>query len=163
MEEVSAPEPITREHDVSLFDCGNESLNEYLQKRALKNQNRFSKTYVVCNEKKVVAYYTMTVGSINRGDIVKRLGRNAPDKLGVVLLARLAVDLEWQGQGLAKGLLAEAILKTVEVSNAVGISGLLVHAVDASAIGFYTKNDFVECPVSNTLILPVEDILHNLE
>jgi GNAT superfamily N-acetyltransferase len=162
MEEISAPEIITSEHNVSQFECGNESLNEYLQKKALKTQNSFAKTYVVCSKKNVIAYYTLTVGSINREEITKKMQRNAPKQIGVVLLARLAVDENWQGKGIAKSLLIEAILKTVEVSNAVGVAGLLVHAVDENAIKFYKKHEFLECPIADSLILPLQDILNIL-
>ncbi len=161
MEEISAPELITSEHNISEFNCGDESLNEYLQKKALKSQNSFAKTYVVCSKKIVVAYYTLTVGSISRENFIKKLQRNAPKQIGIVLLARLAVDENWQGKGIAKSLLAEAILKTVEVSNAVGIAGLLVHALDENAISFYKRYDFLECAISDTLILPLKDILNN--
>lgn len=161
MEKISAPELIHSEHEISDFDCENQSLNEFLQKRALKNQTSLSKTYVVCNQKKVIAYFTLTVGSARREEVVKKLRRNAPEEIGFVLLARLAVDRNWKQQGIGKSLLREAILKTVQVSDIVGVRGLLVHALNEDAVKFYKKYDFLECPISDTLILPIEDIIDN--
>src|SRR5437660_399112 len=62
---LEAIAPLDRNHDVAGFDCGQPSLNEYLQKYALTNQqNRSGRRYVVARGRGVVGYYTLVAGSV---------------------------------------------------------------------------------------------------
>ena len=63
---LSAPVPLTSEHDLSGFDCGEPALNDWLRHRALKNESRFSRTYVVCEGNLVVAYFCILAGAVER-------------------------------------------------------------------------------------------------
>ena len=93
---ISAPESLNREHDTSQFDCGNETLNEWLTRRALKNQGSgASRTFVICSENRVVGYYAMASGSIERLAAAKAIARNMPDPIPVTALGRLAIDLQF--------------------------------------------------------------------
>ncbi|MBS0287719.1 MAG: GNAT family N-acetyltransferase [Proteobacteria bacterium] len=158
MGEIRAPEVITSEHELDEFDCGNNTLNEWLKKRALENQDKFSFTRVVCVKNKVIAYYTLVFGSINRSDMTKKMQRNAPERIPVMILGRLAVDRRWHGQGIAKHLLKEAMLKTLEASTIAATRCLLVHAIDEDADAFYKHFGFIESKVELTLMLTIEDI-----
>ena len=80
---LSAPVPLAPEHDLSTFDCGEPVLNEWLRHRALKNESRFSRTYVVCEGKRVVAYFCISAGAIERAAAPGRIRRNAPDAIPV--------------------------------------------------------------------------------
>ena len=162
MGEIKKPETISAEHVLDEFDCGNEKLNEWLNKRALKNQDKYSTTRVVCEISKVIAYYTLAYGSVNRDEMSRKIKANAPDRIPVMLLGRLAVDLRWQGKGIAKHLLKEAMQKVLEASTIAAIRGLLVHAIDDSAKDFYLQYGFLESAIDLTLLLPLEDIKNQI-
>ena len=66
--EFSAPVPLLPSHDLGAFDCGEPALNDWLKQRALKNESRFSRTYVVCEGDRVVAYYCISAGAVERAD-----------------------------------------------------------------------------------------------
>lgn len=158
MGKIKKPEQITSLHALDDFDCGNEVLNEWLKKRALKNEGQHSRTRVVSEENKVIAYYTLCTSIVNRENVTRKLQQNAPVPISFILLGRLAVDRKWQGKGLAKDLLQQALLQTFEASKIVGIRGLLVHAIDNEAENFYKQFGFIESKIPLTLLMPIEDI-----
>lgn len=162
MGEISAPELISEEHELNDFDCGNNSLNNWLKTRALENQNRFSTTRVVCVAKTVIAYYTLVYGSVNREEMARSYKQNAPMRIPVMILGRLAVDLKWQDKSIGKHLLKEALLKTIEASSIAAVRGLLVHAIDDRAKTYYQRYGFLESKIDLTLFLPLESIKHQL-
>ena len=67
--------------------------------------------------------------------------------IGVVLLARLAVDQSQQGKGLGKALLFDALSRIEEAADIVGVRAVLVHAIDDAARRFYLHFEFEEPPV----------------
>jgi len=88
----SAPEPLTEHHDTESFDCGVESLNQWVKRRALKNQiTGASRTFVVCEGRRVLAYYALASGAIVADGVTGKFRRNMPDPIPVIVLARLAV------------------------------------------------------------------------
>lgn len=95
--DLSAPVPLTADHDLTAFDCGDPALNDWLRHRALKNQSRFSRTYVVCHAARVVGYYCIAAGSVERAAAPGKVRRNAPDVTPVSMIGRLAVDREFAG------------------------------------------------------------------
>ncbi|MCT8351798.1 GNAT family N-acetyltransferase [Photorhabdus kayaii] len=108
---ISAPEILMAEHNINDFYCQNETLNEWLSCRALKNNKLgASRTFVICKEdtKDVIGYYCLSAGSINHIESTPSLKRNMPDPIPVVLLGRLAVDVEYQGKKLGALLLQDA-------------------------------------------------------
>ena len=134
-----APTLLTTKHDVLAFCSGEPVLDDWLKKRALRNQNSgASRTYVVIAEKKqVIAYYSLAVGSVRRQTAMPRIRRNMPDPIPVMILARLAVDQAWQGKGLGHGLLKDAVLRTLQAADIAGIRAMLVHALSEDAKRFY--------------------------
>ena len=68
-----------------------------------------------------------------------RLRRNMPDPIPVVMLARLAVDRSYQGMGLGRALRQDAGNRVLHVADAIGIRGLLVHALEETAKEFYQR------------------------
>ena len=64
----------------------------------------------------------------------------------VILLARLAVDQTWQGRGLGKALVKDALLRTSAAADIAGIRALLVHAKDDDARGWYEALEFEPSP-----------------
>jgi GNAT superfamily N-acetyltransferase len=157
---LSGPVPIASEHDLSAFDCGEPSLNAWLRDRALQNESRFSRTYVVTNDNKVVAYFCISAGAVERAATPGKLRRNAPDARPVSIIGRLAVSREHAGKGLGADMLADALRRIAVASRNIGIGAVLVQAKDETAKRFYLKcAEFIEYPAdSRTLFLPIETV-----
>ena len=139
------------------FDCGVSSLNEWLHRRALKNESSHgSRTYVVCETHRVVGYYALAAGSIARREAPGRIKRNMPEPIPALILGRLAVDHRYQGQGVGQGLLKNAVCRAITVSRQVGVRVLIVHVLSDRAKTFYLKHGFINSPLTpDTLILPI--------
>src|SRR3972149_1190429 len=116
-DEVSAPEKLTAEHDVSAFKSGEPTLDDWLKRRALANQESgASRTYVVSAGKRVVGYYALANGAIAHSDATGRIRRNMPDPIPVMVLGRLAIDQQYQRRRLGANLLRDAILRTLQAA-----------------------------------------------
>ena len=159
--QLSAPAPLSAEHEISRFDCGEPALNDWLRYRALQNESRFSRTYVVCAGKRVVAYFCISAGAIERAAVPAKLRRNAPDTIPVSVIGRLAVDRDYSGSGLGVDLLSDALRRIAIASQSIGIGAVLVQAKNDKAKQFYLKcAEFMEYPAdSRTLFLPIETVV----
>ena len=158
---LSAPAPLTADHDLEEFDCGEPALNDWLKQRALKNESRFSRTYVVCDDNRVVAYFCISAGAVERSAAPGRLRRNAPDSIPVSVIGRLAVSADYAGRGLGADILADALRRIAVASQSIGIGAVLVQAKDENAKRFYLAcAEFVEYPEdSRILFLPIETVI----
>jgi len=158
---LSAPVPLTANHEVANFDCGEPVLNDWLKHRALKNESRFSRTYVVCDGPGVVAYFCIAAGSVERSAAPGKNRRNAPDVIPVSVIGRLAVSQDYAGRGLGADILSNALRRIAVASQSIGIGAVLVQAKDESAKRFYrTCAEFTEYPTdSRTLFLPIETVI----
>lgn len=158
---LSPPVPLTAEHDLSGFDCGEPALNDWLWHRALKNESRFSRTFVVCAGNRVAAYFSISAGAVERAATPGKVRRNAPDTIPVSVIGRLAVDCHHAGQGLGADLLADALRRIAAASQSIGIGAVLVHAKNEAAKRFYMScAEFIEYPAdSRTLFLPIETVV----
>jgi GNAT superfamily N-acetyltransferase len=133
---------------VESFDCGQGALNQFLQRFALVNQKSNSaQTYESCNSGAVVGFYSLTVGSVEPSIAAARVTKGiAQHPVPVMILARLAVDLQHQGAGLAKAMLKDALLRTAQAADIAGIRALLVHAKDKTARQWYLNREFEPSP-----------------
>ncbi|MES2130183.1 MAG: GNAT family N-acetyltransferase [Pseudomonadota bacterium] len=158
---VAAPVPLTAEHDLSRFDCGEPVFNDWLRQQALKNESRFSRSYVACQGTRVVAYYCISAGAVEREASPGKIRRNAPTTIPVAVIGRLAVSSDHSGQGLGADLLADALLRIAHAAQSIGIAAVLVHAKDQAARRFYLRcAEFIEFPAyGRTLFLPIETVL----
>jgi GNAT superfamily N-acetyltransferase len=153
-DDIGAPEKISAEHDLSMFDSGEPVLDEWLRRRAEQNEaSGASRTYVVCAGKKVVGYYTLAVGAVAHAEAPGRIRRNMPDPVPVMVLGRLAIDKAYHGQGVGTGLLRDAVLRTVQAAEIAGIRAILVHAISEAAKRFYEKYGFVASPVDPLTVM----------
>jgi GNAT superfamily N-acetyltransferase len=158
---LSAPVPLTAEHDLSAFDCGETVLNDWLRQRALRNESRFSRTYVVCKGNQVIAYFCIAAGAVERAAAPSKIRRNAPDTIPVSVIGRLAVSQDHAGKGIGADILADALRRIAIASQSIGIGAVLVHAKDEAAKRFYMRcAEFIEYPAdSRTLFLPIETVI----
>jgi predicted N-acetyltransferase YhbS len=161
---ITAPEPITASHLIEAFACGIPVLDDWLKRRALKNEvSGASRTFVVCHDGQVVGYYALATGSVEHRDAPGKLRRNMPDPIPMIVLGRLAVDQRWQSAGIGRGLLKDAVLRSVSVSQHAGVKALLVHVLSEDAKTFYMRNGFLESPLDPmTLIISLQDAAHCL-
>ena len=153
---LHAPQPLTADHQIDAFKCGETSLDEWLKRRALLNQaSGASRTFVVVDENHtVMGYYALAAGAVHHKDATRSIRQNMPDPLPVMVLARLAVDLRAQGMQLGAGLLRDAVERSLAVAQNAGVRALLVHALHERAKQFYLYFGFQASPVHPlTLIL----------
>jgi GNAT superfamily N-acetyltransferase len=128
------------------FDCGEPSLNGFLQKQASGFRRRgLGVTYVVVpdGDNRVIGFYTLAAGSVEPEQIQ---GENLPNrlKIPVVLLGQFAVDKRCQGQAIGKMMLYDALRRSMSVSEELGIHGVVLDALNDKAKAFYIKRGFVE-------------------
>ncbi|MGD9172195.1 MAG: GNAT family N-acetyltransferase [Candidatus Thiodiazotropha sp.] len=165
MGKITAPTPLTSEHILGGFNCGNSTLDEWLKRRALKNQDTGAcRTFVVCEDNTtVIGYYALATGSIERVAATGNFSRGMPQPIPVIVLGRLAIDLNHQGKHLGAALLKDAMLRTLSIASNVGVRGLLVHAISEEAMRFYLQYGFQESPIEPmTLLLSVKNIGRHL-
>lgn len=141
-------EKLTRTHAVELFDCGQEALNRFLIRHALTNQQaNASQTYVALADNIVIGFYSLVVSEVAYNDAPERLKKGlARHPVPLMLLARLAVAKDWQGQGIGAALLKDAILRTLQAADIGGIRALATHAKDDAARDFYAHFGFIPAP-----------------
>ncbi|BAU63312.1 hypothetical protein STA3757_06750 [Stanieria sp. NIES-3757] len=150
----SPPQRISSEHIITDFDCGEESLNEWLKKRALKNDVAdASRTYVVCCDNVVVAYYSLHLGCVQHSEAVGKIKRNMPDPIPAIVLGRLAVDVNHQGQGLAHDLMKDMFLRAIAVSDLAGTKAVLVKALNDKVSTFYQSFGFIQSKTDPLLLM----------
>ena len=146
---LHAPQPLTADHQLNTFNCGETSLDEWLKRRAILNQtNGASRTFVVVDKNQLVmGYYALAAGAVHHQDATRSIRQNMPDPIPVMVLARLAVDIRTQGMQLGAGLLRDAVDRSLAVAKNTGVRALLVHALHERAKEFYLYFGFQASPV----------------
>jgi predicted N-acetyltransferase YhbS len=154
---LTPPEPLQSYHLIGHFDCGEQSMNEWLLNHAVSNhQKDFSRVFVVTKDNHVIAYYSLSSYKIDRKDIqsIKR----GPREIPAVLLGRLAVDKQYQGLGLGENMIKDAIERITVANESLAIKVIIVHALNETVSKFYQKIGF-ELLTNNhlELFMPIED------
>ncbi|HEY6898455.1 MAG TPA: GNAT family N-acetyltransferase [Rhodocyclaceae bacterium] len=152
---ISAPEKLTAAHSTEGFDSGAPALDDWFRRHALASQRAdTTRTFVVCVGKRVAGFYSLAVGAVDCISVAPRIAQGVGrHPLPVMVLARLAVDHRNSGQGIGRGLLKDAILRTVQASEFAGIRALLVHAKDDGVRSFYEKCGFEPSPLDPLQLL----------
>lgn len=151
-------------HDRAGFHCGFEALDRYLQKQARQDmKRRISRVYIaagVHNPCVIIGYYTLSTLSIALDQLPDHLVRKLPKHpVPAALIGRLAVHKASQGQGVGKILLADAVKRTLAVSDQIAIYAMVVDAVDDDALKFYEQFGFVRLGHDRyRLFLPLKSI-----
>ncbi|NGZ10913.1 MAG: N-acetyltransferase [Nitrospira sp. LK70] len=152
--DISPPEKLTAEHNISDFDSGEPVLDDWLRRRALVNEDSgSSRTYVVCVKKRVVGYYALVVGAVAHVGASGRVKRHMPDPVPVMVLGRLAVDRSFQGRGIGSGMLHDVVLRTIQAAEIAGIGAILVHAISEAAKRFYQGYGFIGSPIDPMTVM----------
>ncbi len=157
--ELRPPERLTPAHELQDFDSGSPRLDDWLRRRASRNEaDGASRTYVACQGTRVAAFYCLANGAVLHGGAPGRVRRNMPDPIPVMVLGRLAVDRRFQRRGLGSALLRDAILRTLQAAEIAGIRAIVAHAKDDTAKTFYERSGFLPSPIDPlTLMLPLKD------
>jgi predicted N-acetyltransferase YhbS len=157
---VAAPEPLAPDHELNAFESGVAILDEWLQRRARRNEaDGASRTFVICTgRRRVVGYYSLAAGSVLHTVATGKVRRNMPDPVPALLLARLAVDQAWHGKGLGADLLSNAVLRVIGAAETIGVRAILVHAISDDAKAFYEKHGFRSSPIEPmTLMVTIDE------
>ncbi len=130
------------------FDCSNEELNLYLKQYANPDlKRRVAQVFVICpsNSEEIIGFYTLSVFSIKVSSMPPQFAKKSPKyPIPVSLLGRLAVDKNYQGQGIGGLLLADAIKRVILASSIIAIYALVVSAKNETAKKFYARYRFIE-------------------
>jgi GNAT superfamily N-acetyltransferase len=161
---LSAPEPLAAQHEVEQFTSGVASLDEWLRRRAKANQlSGATRTYVLCDEGNVIAYYALASSAVAVEAAAGKFRRNMPDPIPVVVLARLAISKERQGEGLGRALFQDAARRVINAAGEIGIRGMLVHAISDDAAAFYRRLGLSTSPLDPmTLMVTLADLRASL-
>jgi GNAT superfamily N-acetyltransferase len=156
---LTAPAPLARAHELDAFDCGVAPLDEWLKRRARRNEAEgASRTFVTCSGRRVAGYYSLAAASVLREAATGSVRRNMPEPVPAVLIGRLAVDRAWRGRGLGADLLRDAVLRIVAAAETVGARAILVHAISQEAKAFYERHGFRASPLDPmTLMVTIEE------
>jgi GNAT superfamily N-acetyltransferase len=157
---LSAPEPLSDRHQLTSFDSGIPSLDDWLKRRAVHNQaSGAARTFVTCENDTVVGYYALASSAVAPAATPGRFRRNMPDPVPVVVLGRLAVARSHQGKGLGRALFQDVARRVIHASEVIGIRGMLVHAISEEAKTFYLRLGLDESPLEPmTLMVTIADL-----
>ena len=149
MSAVRRIEKLRPDHALEKFDCGREELNRHLIRFAVQNQQAgAAQTYIGLVDDMAVGYHSVAAGQVTLEQAPERVTKGlARRPMPILLLARLATDRRWQGQGIGKALLRDALQRTLQAADIAGIRALAVHAKDENARRFYEHFDFIPSPV----------------
>jgi GNAT superfamily N-acetyltransferase len=157
-------EELNRSHNRDEFNCGYDSLNNYIKKQANQDIKRnLAACYVLFQpeSKIVIGYYTLSANSIDRNILPLNLSKRLPlsySQLPSVLLGRLAVSRNYKGNGFGKILLIDAFIRCFDLSERLGIMSVIVDPIDEEAKIFYTKFGFILLPGSGKMFIPIKTI-----
>jgi GNAT superfamily N-acetyltransferase len=154
-------EKLHRAHNVEPFTCGQPELDRFLVRHALQaQQSNSSQTYVALSDSEVVGFYTIVAGVVAHAQAPERVVKGmARHPIPLLVLARLAVHVGAQGRGIGSGLLLDALGRTLQVADVIGVRALAVHAKDDQAAAFYRHFGFTPSPVDTRhLFMLIKDI-----
>ena len=156
--------PLGKQHDRKTFDCGEASLNQYLDRYANQDiRRRVNRVFVASTPgepRQVIGYYSLSAGSLNATDLPEEFRRRLPGyPVPVVLLGRLAIAESHQGKGLGSILLADALQRIAQASQVMAVYAVIVDALNDRAAQFYRRFGFIPLPSQPLkLFLPMESV-----
>jgi predicted GNAT family N-acyltransferase len=157
-------EPLNSTHKKSNFSCGKEMLDVYIHNQANQDVKRKLSACFVINEKEtnlIKGYYTLSNNSIPSRFVPNQIQKKLPrsyESIPTTLLGRLAIDNRFQGQGIGKLILIDALKRSYEISKTIGSFAVIVDPIDQDAENFYEKYGFIKLPDSGKMFLPMKTI-----
>ncbi|MCU7693417.1 GNAT family N-acetyltransferase [Haoranjiania flava] len=156
-------ELLDTKHNRENFDCGKEPLNNYLKTQAGQDiKRKLSACFVLSqNDANIQGYYTLSNNSIPLNSFPEHIRKKLPKSYNAIpttLLGRLAIDKKYQGQGIGKILLIDALKRSYEISKEIGSFAVVVHPIDEEAERFYTKYDFIKLPDSKKMFIATKTL-----
>jgi len=157
-------EILSPKHKKTLFNCGKEMLDNYLHYQANQDVKRkLSACFVLIDSESQIikGYYTLANNSIPLNKIPSDLKKKLPksySSIPTTLLGRLATDIKFQGQGIGKLLLVDALKRSFETAKSLGSYAVIVDPLDVDAEIFYGKFGFIKLPDSGKMFLPMKTI-----
>lgn len=144
------------------FDCGKESLNNYIQRNATKDVKSGACTcFIIKNDnQEVIGYYTLSTESIPIEDVPPEFQKKIKYQyVPVILLGRLAIDKNHFGKGFGKLLLVNSLKRSLGVAkNHVGAVAVIVDPIDEEAKQYYSKYGFTLLPDSGRMFMSMKTI-----
>lgn len=153
---------LEKNHNRKNFTCGIDELDIYLKKYANQDiKKRLAVCYVFAdNHNDIIGYYTLSSNSIDLSDIPDDLAKSLKyAEIPVVIIGRLAVHQDYQGNKIGQILLIDALKRIVEISALVGNHAVIVDPINDIATKFYAKLGFVPLKTSNRMVLPLKTII----
>ena len=157
-------ELLDKKHHRTDFDCGKDLLNDYLKTQAGQDiKRKLSVCFVLADSdtKVIQGYYTLSNSSIPMSSFTEQIQKKLPKSyksIPTTLLGRLAIDKKYQGNGIGKILLMDALKRSYGISNEIGSFGIIVDPIDDNAKGFYQKYDFIELPDSKKMFIATQTL-----
>lgn len=143
----SAPRILTRDDSVEGFHCGSDLIDSWVGKRAVSARDAGTAVvYATFCEGRLAGFYTLSAQSLSRESAGGWIARNAPDQIPVILLGMLGVDVTWQGAGLGRDLLLDAVRRSLGVAEQIGARALVVQPLDDAARAFYSRHGLRDVP-----------------
>ncbi len=142
---LTKPRQLTQDDDLSGFECGVDSIDSWVRKHAARAKTAGTAVvYATFDERTLAGFYTLSAQSIPRANASSWLSRNTPESVPLILLGMLGVDKRYQGIGLGRDLLLDAVKRSIEISSLIGAKALLVEPIDEHATSFYEKYGFTK-------------------
>lgn len=146
------------------FFCGKEMLDNYLHHQANQDvKRRLSACFVLTDPKNnlIKGYYTLSNNNIPLNIVPLYFKKNLPKSYTLIpttLLGRLAIDNRFQGQGIGRDLLIDALRRSCEATANTGSFAVIVDPLDEEAENFYHKYGFIKIPDSGKMFLAMQTI-----
>ncbi len=164
---VFAPERLVAHHDLSRFRNGKHlSLDVWLRDRSLTSEGLSARTYVVCDVQepaRVVGYSAIATALARRAALPSaKLRKGMPEDVPLLLIARLAIDVAYQGKGIGTDLLIDALRRCLAAAEIVGARAVVAHAIDDDAVRFYQRHGFLLSPLGERTMLMLIELVAEL-
>jgi GNAT superfamily N-acetyltransferase len=157
-------ELLNKKHNLKNFDCGKELLNSYLKNQAGQDVKRKLSACFVLNDVEtniVKGYYTLSNNSIplvNFSELIQKRLPKSYISIPATLLGRLAIDLKYQGIGIGRILLIDALNRSYGISKEIGSFGVIADPIDKDAERFYEKYGFIKLPDSRKMFIATQTL-----
>lgn len=142
------------------FNCGEPTLNTFLAKFARQSEEQnTARTWVALDKpnRKIIGYVSISNTSVEKEDTGTTI-RSYVNPIPALLIARLAVDQSYKGQGWGEEILLGAFQKAKEINEISAIQAVVVDTLNATAESFYKIYGFTKIGNSNKMIISTKDL-----